>query len=312
MFGAPWCAYFVSYVARRAGAPIGPGGAGMGYVPYIRAWAKQTKRWTRTPHPGDLITFPQHVGLVENVYANHTLTTIEGNAGNAVRRRSRSWGEAMGYVRVAKGSSAAPAPAPAPAPKPKQAPKPSPAPAGEVLRARITTYPDDTVAPGQTISFTSNDSTGDIVRSAWDYDGNGKFDASGDSVDKRFDKPGTYKVRLRVTDSHKRTATAEQTVTVRSNKAPVAVLSLSSTQLTVGDKVTGDAGRSSDPDGRIVKYEWDLNGDGEWAEDGKTHSYTYGAAGDYNVGLRVTDDAGNVTETHVPVHVADAPAPTAQ
>src|SRR5690349_20067497 len=27
MYGAPWCAYFVSYVAKRAGAPIGPGGA---------------------------------------------------------------------------------------------------------------------------------------------------------------------------------------------------------------------------------------------------------------------------------------------
>src|SRR5206468_1289203 len=33
MYGAPWCAYFVSYIARSAGAPIGPGGAGLGYVP---------------------------------------------------------------------------------------------------------------------------------------------------------------------------------------------------------------------------------------------------------------------------------------
>src|SRR5438309_1191667 len=55
MLGAPWCAYFVSYVARRAGVPIGAGGSGIGYVPYIRAWAKQTKRWRRTPRAGDLI-----------------------------------------------------------------------------------------------------------------------------------------------------------------------------------------------------------------------------------------------------------------
>src|SRR5438270_8128023 len=125
MYGAPWCAYFVSYIAKMAGAPIGPGGSGLGYVPYIRAWAKQTHRWTRTPHPGDLITFPEHVGIVENVSANHSLTTIEGNAGNAVRRRWRSWSEAMGYVRVATGSGSAPAPAPAPAPSAKRAPKPS-------------------------------------------------------------------------------------------------------------------------------------------------------------------------------------------
>src|SRR4051794_38209974 len=164
MFGAPWCAYFVSYVAKSAGAPIGPGGSGLGYVPYIRAWAKQTKRWTGTPHPGDLITFPQHVGIVENVYANHTLTTIEGNAGNAVRRRWRRWSEAMGYVRVARGP--APAPTPLSAPKRPAAPKPPKhAPAGKLV-PRITAYPGLRVATGQTISFTSNDSTGDIVRSA--------------------------------------------------------------------------------------------------------------------------------------------------
>src|SRR3954471_12700306 len=110
MFGAPWCAYFVSYIARKAGAAIGPSGSGLGYVPYIRSWAKQTKRWKATPRAGDLITFPQHVGIVENVYANHTLTTIEGNAGNAVRRRWRRWGEAMGYVRVASSAGSAPKP----------------------------------------------------------------------------------------------------------------------------------------------------------------------------------------------------------
>src|SRR5215212_813891 len=122
-FGAPWCAYFVSYVARQAGAPIGPGGAGMGYVPTIRSWAKATKRWKATPRAGDLVTFPQHVGIVETVYANHTLTTIEGNAGNAVRRRWRRWGEAMGYVRVASGTGSAPKPVAAPKKRPA-APKP--------------------------------------------------------------------------------------------------------------------------------------------------------------------------------------------
>src|SRR3954469_483427 len=145
MFGAPWCAYFVSYIARRAGAPIGAGGSGIGYVPYIRAWAKQTKRWKATPRAGDLITFPQHVGIVENVYKNHTLTTIEGNSGNAVRRRWRRWGEAMGYVRVAKGAAA-----PAPAPTKQAAPRPvtkqkTSAPAAKLV-ARITAYPGTTAA----------------------------------------------------------------------------------------------------------------------------------------------------------------------
>jgi hypothetical protein len=36
-YPAPWCAYFASYIASRAGVPIGPAGRGLGYVPYIRA-----------------------------------------------------------------------------------------------------------------------------------------------------------------------------------------------------------------------------------------------------------------------------------
>ena len=78
--------------------------------------------------------------------------------------------------------------------------------------------------------------------------------------------------------------------------------------VTVGDKVTASASRSSDPDGKIVKYEWDLDGNGEWGEDGKRHTMTFDTPGDYSPGLRVTDDSGNVTETHVALHVADTAA----
>src|SRR3954468_9051675 len=118
-YGAPWCAYFVSYVAKMAGVPIGPAGRGLGYVPYIRAWAHQTGRWTSQPRPGELIVFPQHVGIVEYVFANHTITTIEGNHSNAVTRVYRRWSEAMGYVRLAGGNPAPLAPQTTPTlPKP--------------------------------------------------------------------------------------------------------------------------------------------------------------------------------------------------
>src|SRR5947207_3570391 len=42
-YGAPWCAYFASYVVRRAGVPIGPGGHGLGYVvdPCVGAGQRQ-------------------------------------------------------------------------------------------------------------------------------------------------------------------------------------------------------------------------------------------------------------------------------
>ncbi len=102
--GAPWCAYFVSWAAAQAGAPIGANGAGIGSVEGVEAWGRQTGRFLpagTVPQPGDLILFGgRHIGIVESVNADGSLTTVEGNHGDAVQRVQRSPGEATGYVRI--------------------------------------------------------------------------------------------------------------------------------------------------------------------------------------------------------------------
>lgn len=103
--GAPWCAYFVSYIAKQAGVPIGPGGAGMGYVPAITEWAKQTGKFIAPSgqvRPGDVILFggSGHIGIVEKVNGDGTLTTIEGNHSDRVDRVTRQKSEAVGFMRL--------------------------------------------------------------------------------------------------------------------------------------------------------------------------------------------------------------------
>jgi hypothetical protein len=101
----PWCAYFVSWVARQAGVPLGGQGQGFGSVDALYSWAQQTGRaYTpgsgRTPQPGDLMVFNEHIGLVESVDANGTIHTIEGNSGDQVARRVHAAGDAIGFVRM--------------------------------------------------------------------------------------------------------------------------------------------------------------------------------------------------------------------
>lgn len=103
--GAPWCAYFVSWAAQQAGAPLGEEGQGYGSVREIRAWAQRTGRVVpagEKPRPGDLILFGnEHMGIVESVDpATGVIRTIEGNASNMVRRVERQPGEATDFVRV--------------------------------------------------------------------------------------------------------------------------------------------------------------------------------------------------------------------
>jgi len=101
----PWCAYFVSWAARQAGAPVGDQGQGFGSVDALYAWAQRagrayTSNSGRTPQPGDLIVFHEHIGIVESVDANGQIHTIEGNSSDQVARRVHPPSDAVGFVRM--------------------------------------------------------------------------------------------------------------------------------------------------------------------------------------------------------------------
>jgi hypothetical protein len=75
------------------------------------------------------------------------------------------------------------------------------------------------------------------------------------------------------------------------------------------ERVSFDASSSSDPDGRIVRYQWDLDGDGSFETDtGSTPaaSRSYRRPQTVEVGLRVTDDAGGSATTSVALQVGSA------
>jgi hypothetical protein len=102
----PWCAYFTSWVAKQAGAPVGEAGQGFGAVASVADWGQRTGRFLpagSVPQPGDLIIWGgSHIGLVESVGADGSIHTIEGNSSDQVSRRTygADGGGATGYVRV--------------------------------------------------------------------------------------------------------------------------------------------------------------------------------------------------------------------
>jgi hypothetical protein len=102
----PWCAYFVSWAARQAGAPLGDAGQGFGSVDEVWAWAQRSGKAmpaaTAQPQPGDLIVWDEHIGVVESVDPDGSVHTIEGNSSDSVARRTygRDGGGAVGYVRL--------------------------------------------------------------------------------------------------------------------------------------------------------------------------------------------------------------------
>ncbi len=101
----PWCAYFVSWVSRQAGMPLGDHGEGFGSVDQLYAWAQRNGRAVPNgpgvvPRPGDLIVFDEHIGIVEQVLPGGGIQTLEGNSSDRVSRNVHEFSDALGYVRM--------------------------------------------------------------------------------------------------------------------------------------------------------------------------------------------------------------------
>lgn len=103
----PWCAYFVSWLARTAGSPVGDAGQGYGRVDDLYAWAKRAGKAIPAAgapiQPGDFMVWDEHIGIVESINADGSYTTIDGNYGDAVTRRvltPAARAPVVGYVRL--------------------------------------------------------------------------------------------------------------------------------------------------------------------------------------------------------------------
>lgn len=173
-------------------------------------------------------------------------------------------------------------------------------------RASFTISPANALS-NTVVTFTSrsSDSDGTITGYSWDLNGDGVFgDAVAPSATWTYQTAGTYKVALQVTDNLGATAIARGTVNVL-NRPPVASFTFDPPNPLVGQTVTFNASSSTDPDGSIVKWEWDLNGDGVFNDaTGPTARKVFTAAGDQVVSLRVTDDKGasDIAAVTIPVN----------
>lgn len=190
------------------------------------------------------------------------------------------------------------------------------------------TYGPTKPKPGQEITFTSTsaDHPAEVggprpLKSyAWDLDGDGKYNqpsdrkfGSADEATAKYtyasDAPVTVRLQVRDDKDARPLVPAERVVSLK-DTAPVTSFSYSPTSPQPEQAVTFTSS-STDADGdRIVKWEWDLNGDGVYNE-GSTASvsYAFPRSGLFPVSLKVTDDRGTSSNVaQQTVSVVDPPA----
>jgi YD repeat-containing protein len=176
--------------------------------------------------------------------------------------------------------------------------------------AKINATPNP-AAIGSTVTFSaagSNDPDGSITKYEWDLDGNGTYETSTGTTPtatKSYATEQSVTATVRVTDNLFGTDTESTTLFV-GNKPPTASFTATPNPAIKDQVVTFNAAGSSDVDGTITKYEWDLDGDGTYETDTgttKTATKSYSTTGTRTIGLRVTDNGGKTATTTVPVTV---------
>jgi subtilisin-like proprotein convertase family protein len=142
----------------------------------------------------------------------------------------------------------------------------------------------------------SNDPDGGAIASyEWETDGDDDFnDYTGPHPSVYFATPGSHTIKLRVTDGDGAQRTATTTLSVIATTPP---------------SPTFVAGGSTD-DGTIVRYEWDLDGNGSYETDGGASplvTRSFPNATVMSIGVRATDDDGRTAVARGPL-VVNAPA----
>ncbi|MEM2930622.1 MAG: PKD domain-containing protein, partial [Thermoproteota archaeon] len=136
------------------------------------------------------------------------------------------------------------------------------------------------------ISFLDNstDPDGEIVSRMWDF-GDG-CNATGIVARHIFTKKGNYTVRLTVKDDGGLEASCEKTITVY-NHPPIANFTYSPKEPRVNEMVTF-VSNSTDPDSKIVRWEWSFGDGSKGIGENVTHAYA--KEGNYTVVLVVYDE----------------------
>ncbi len=186
-----------------------------------------------------------------------------------------------------------------------------------------TTPPDPEVGkPIRFLADESEDPDGELREIWWDF-GDGAA-AEGVAADHAYATPGTYQVVLTVSDDDDAVATLAQSVRVwpadTAPRAAFAAYPVSESGVRLprglreGDRVLLDAGDSTDLDGAIVEYSWDVGADGEFELTTADSVATVGPldAGSHPVTLRAIDDSGRSTAVMRVVVVARSAPPLAQ
>jgi hypothetical protein len=158
----------------------------------------------------------------------------------------------------------------------------------------------------------SEDPDGTIDAYSWTVpDEDGITDTySGDTVSVNWVSPGTYTVRLSVTDNLGKEASTDTEITVL-NRAPIAEFEIVTSNPTQYQPVIFDASGSRDAESTTIGYDWTVEtAAGEQSYTGRQIEHSFETAGDHEITLVVEDEQDESSSTTKTITVAPGEQPS--
>ncbi len=141
------------------------------------------------------------------------------------------------------------------------------------------------------------------------YSWSGACTSYSSTCSRTFSSPGVYNVNLTVTSGSFTQSTSCSVNVISSsqvvpspiiNQPPVPVIAFSPERILPGTIVNFDASRSYDPDGQIISYKWEINGELVSSEVSFNRAL---ASGTYRIKLTVTDNQGASSNKEILINV---------
>jgi len=153
---------------------------------------------------------------------------------------------------------------------------------GDVITAELRQFVDETEEEDQMI-LELIDPDGNVIESTDHLQGPM-------SLDDELPVTGTYKIVVTSFYSH---STFDYRLSLNAEGTPTAAFDYSPSSPQVGESVSFDGSKSTDSDGSLQSYAWDIDNDGQYDDaTGVTTTITFAEAGSHTVELRVTDSHG--------------------
>jgi PKD repeat protein len=173
-----------------------------------------------------------------------------------------------------------------------------------VPQGDISVEPQNPVV-NQTVCFNATEAFPTAVEFFWDFNGDGRSDATGANACTVFNQAGTVQVSVLARSLDRDCGTTTTVVVVGPGAPATCTIVASPSTVLIGETVNFTAITADPEGGRVRRFVWNFGDGSSQSSSRNTITHRYNRPGSFAVILTITDDQGNVSTCQTTITVGE-------